>query len=158
MMHLLKTASIITSAILISACATGPKYHMIKESIPELEANKGRIYFYRANSFVGAGLQPTIKLNGKGVGKSKPGGFFFVDREPGDMEVSTSTEVEKKLTFKLEAKQTRYVKTSISLGILVGRVYPELVDNEVGEKEIAESSYAGQALGEIAASAIASQP
>lgn len=62
------------------------------------------------------------------------------------MQVSTSTEVEKKLTFTLAAGEVRYVKTTIGMGLLVGRVYPELVDKPVGEKEIQEMSYIGQPL------------
>lgn len=62
------------------------------------------------------------------------------------MEVSTATEVEKKLTFMLEAGQTRYVRTVIGLGVIAGRAYPELVDNATAEKEMADSSYFGTAL------------
>jgi hypothetical protein len=158
MIRFLKACNIVAVTLFISACATGPKYHTMKESIPALAPGKGRIYFYRSNSFVGAGVQPSIKLNNQVVGKSKPGGFFFVDRSPGDIEISTATEVEKKLTFKLEDKQTRYVKTYISIGLLLGRVYPELVDNETGEKEIAESSYIGEAPNAINTSHHAPQP
>jgi len=95
---------------------------------------------------LGAAIQPSIMLNGTVVGDSKPGGFFFVDQAPGAKEVSISTEVEKKLTFTLERGQTRYVRTVIGFGLLVGRVYPELVDNATGEKELEETSYIGQPL------------
>jgi hypothetical protein len=60
--------------------------------------------------------------------------------------VATSTEVEKKLTFTLGAGETRYVKTTISFGIVAGRVQPELVDKAVGEKEILDTSYIGKPL------------
>lgn len=59
---------------------------------------------------------------------------------------ATATEVEKKLTFTLEAQQVRYVRTTVGFGIMVGRVYPELVDNETGVKEIEDASYIGQPL------------
>ena len=95
---------------------------------------------------MGAAIQPSILLNGAVVGDSQPGGFFFVDQAPGAKEVSTSTEVEKKLTFTLELGQTRYVRTVIGFGIVAGRVYPELVDNATGEKEVAEASYIGKPL------------
>jgi hypothetical protein len=80
------------------------------------------------------------------VGDSKPGGFFFVDLPPGNVEVSTTTEVEKKATFTLERGQTRYVRTSPSFGILVGRIVPELVDTATGESELREMSYIGKPL------------
>jgi hypothetical protein len=73
-------------------------------------------------------------------------GFFFVDQTGGNKEVSTSTEVEKKLSFTLEPGQTRYVRTVIGLGLFVGRVYPELVDEATGQKELEEASYTGPPL------------
>lgn len=92
-MRLLTTCFAITFAILLSACSTtGPKYHTIKDSTPQLESEKGRIYFYRNSGFVGGGLRPNIRLNDEIVGESKPGGFFFVDRKPGDMKVATATD------------------------------------------------------------------
>jgi len=133
--------------LMLSACAaTGPKMAEVKSSIPALKASEGRIYFYRADSMFGAAIQPTIKLNGQDVGSSKPGGFFFVDAAPGPKEVSTETEVEKKLTFALSPGETRYVKTRVGFGVIAGRVYPELVDKAVGEGEIAQASYIGKPL------------
>jgi hypothetical protein len=133
-------------SIVMSACAAGPKLAEMKSSIPILKSDEGRIYFYRSNSMVGAAIQPSITLNGKVVGSSRPGGFFFVDQTPGPMEVATSTEVEKKLTFILEPGQTRYVRTVIGLGLLAARVYPELVDNATGEQALEEASYIGPPL------------
>ena len=92
---------LVALSILLSACATGPKLAEIKSNIPLLSSDKGRIYFYRSSSMVGSAIQPSILLNGKVVGTSKPGGFFFVDEIPGPIEVATTTEVEKKLTFTL---------------------------------------------------------
>lgn len=53
----------------------------------------------------------------------------------------TSTEVDRSLSFILEAEQTRFVRLNISMGFFVGHVYPELVENAVGQKEIQECSY-----------------
>jgi hypothetical protein len=133
-------------ALLFSACASGPKMSEMASSIPALKPDQGRVYFYRSSSMLGAAMQPTINLNGTAVGESKPGGFFFVDTRPGPMEVATSTEVERKLTFTLAAGQTRYVRTVVGFGVMVGRVYPELVDNPTGEKEIADAGYTGTPL------------
>ena len=130
----------------VAACATGPKHMEVASSIPALKADEGRIYFYRSNSMVGAALQPSIYLNGVVVGDSKPGGFFFVDEKPGAKEVSTATEVEKKLSFTLDRGQTRYVRTVTGFGIVVGRVYPELVDEAEGATQLKEMSYIGKPL------------
>ena len=134
-------------AFLLGACASGPKMSDVASSIPSLRSDEGRIYFYRSNSMLGAAIQPSIYLDGQVVGSSKPGGFFFVDAKPGPKEVATTTEVEKKLTFTLDRGQTRYVRTAISMGVLAGRVQPELVDEATGASELKEMSYIGTPLG-----------
>jgi uncharacterized protein DUF2846 len=136
----------LSAAVLLSACAaSGPKLSEMRASMPQLKPDQGRIYFYRSSSMLGAAMQPAIMLNGRTVGESRPGGFFYIDEPAGPKEVSTSTEVEKKLTFTLDRGQTRYVRTSVGFGVAVGRVYPELVDNATGEKELQEASYIGPA-------------
>jgi hypothetical protein len=113
----------------------------MKSSIPAVSANQGRIYFYRATSAAGAAIQPSITLNGEVVGRSKPSGFFYVDRPPGSYEAACSTEVTRKVTFVLEAGQERYVKTSVSMGLFVGHTIPELVDPVVGAKDMVTLHY-----------------
>jgi hypothetical protein len=51
-----------------------------------------------------------------------------------------------------DAGQTRYVRTVIGIGFFVGRVYPELVDDATGQKELEDASYIGQPLGQVASS------
>jgi hypothetical protein len=109
--------------------------------MPE-DPNSGRIFFYRT-MVMGAALQPDINLNGMKVGDAKAQGFFYVDRPPGNYEVVTSTEVDRKLTFVLEKGQTRFVRFSVSMGFLVGHVYGELVDSAEGMEEIKECKYTG---------------
>ncbi len=146
MKNISRRLAIVGCAALLAACASGPKHAEVQSSIPALKASEGRLYVYRSGSMMGAAIQPNVVINGKVAGESKPGGFFFVDLAPGTVEVLTSTEVEKKLTLTLDAGQTRYVRTTVGFGVLVYRVYPELVDNNAGAKEIAETSYIGKPL------------
>ncbi len=128
---------------ILSGCATtGPQYSSIKPSIPVIEYEKGRIFFYRPSS-LGAAIIPNVLLNNEKVGEAKSWGFFYVDRSPGNFEVLLSTEVDKRLTFTLEQGQTRYVRMAVVLGVLVWRVYPELVDKDVAESEMEELRYTG---------------
>jgi hypothetical protein len=145
-MKLSRRLLILAVPALLAACASGPKMAEVSSSIPGLKPDQARIYVYRSGSMLGAAIQPKVMLNGKAVGESKPGGFFFVDVAPGPIEVTTTSEVEKKLSFTVAAGQTRYVRTTVGLGVLVYRVYPELVDNAEGTKEIADSSYIGVPL------------
>ena len=143
-MKIARTCLWLVLALLVSACATGPRHSEVSKGFPALKAGEGRVYLYRSNSMLGAAIQPTIMVNGKEVGSSQPGGFFYVDLPAGPVEVSTSTEVEKKATFMLAAGETRYVRTAVGLGIFVGRVIPELVDAKTGAEQIREASYIGK--------------
>ena len=130
--------------LLLSACsifAVGPKYSTMQTTLPVLSKDNGRIFFYRSDSLFGAGIQPQVKLNGAVVGESKPGGFFYVDRKSGDYEVVLTSEVDKKLTFRLDKGQTRYVKMTVGMGVLVYRVYPELIDPATAKTDMQELSY-----------------
>jgi hypothetical protein len=127
----------------VLSCATsGPKYSEMMDSIPPLNSEKGRIYFYRV-SVIGAAVQPDVLLNGQVVGQAVPNGFFYVDTHAGNCEIVTQTEVERKLSFNLGMGEPRYVRLNVSLGVLVARVFPELVDQEVGESEMAKLHYIG---------------
>ncbi|MGF6261916.1 hypothetical protein OKW49_002844 [Paraburkholderia youngii] len=130
-------------AVVASGCASGPQYKDVASSIPTLKKAQGRIYFYRSSSMFGAAMQPAINLNGQAVGKSQPGGFFFVDEPAGQYVVSTTTETEKTLSFKLDAGETKYVKTSVGLGLLVGRIIPTLESSDEATKDIEDLHYTG---------------
>ncbi|MCX5883691.1 MAG: hypothetical protein NTU74_18420 [Deltaproteobacteria bacterium] len=66
-----------------------------------------------------------------------------MDKEPGNYEVLTATEVDRKLTLTLDKGQTRYVRLNISMGFFVGHVFPELVNPVDGVKEIQDCVYIG---------------
>ena len=102
-----------------------------------------RVYLYRT-AILGAAVTPEIKVNGEVVGKAIARGFVYVDRPPGNYEIMTSTEVDRKLSLTLEKGQTRYVRLNISMGFFVGHVYPELVEPQIGREEIQGTSYTGE--------------
>ena len=133
---------LIVAAAALAGCATsGPKFtEMTATTGAPAAPGSGRIYFYRT-AVLGAAVQPDVRLNGQVVGSAVPRGFFFVDRPAGNYEVTTSTEVERKLTFTLEPGQARYVRLNISMGFFVGHVYGELVDEAKGKAEIADTRY-----------------
>jgi hypothetical protein len=132
-------------ALLLSACASGPKYTEVISTLPSMTPAQGRVYFYRPSAF-GAAVQPDINLNGQKVGTAKPHGFYFIDRAPGDCVVTAATETEKKLTFTLEPGQERYVRLKIQMGLVVGRIIPELVDKAEAEEELKSLSLIAEPL------------
>ncbi len=135
------------AAALAAGCATGPKYAEVAKSIPAPQAGEGRIYFFRSSSMLGAAIQPDIRLNGVVVGSSKPGGFFYVDRPAGTYLGAASTETEKTLSLVLAAGETKYVRTSPSFGVLVGRINLELEDPQKAQAEIETLSFTGGEAG-----------
>jgi len=138
----LRLPALALGAFLAAGCASGPRVDAVEKDLRPLAADKSRIWFYRTG-YLGAGITPDIRLNGAVVGTAISSGAFFVDRDPGNMEVVTGSEVEKKLTFATEAGDTRYVRMGVGLGVLVYRIIPELVDEAVARQEMAELTFIG---------------
>lgn len=115
----------------------------VQSSIPTLGADQGRIYFYRTKSIFGAAITADIRVNGEVVGRSTRGSFFYVDRPAGSYAVASSTETEKTVSLSLAAGETKYVRTYVGLGVLVGRIIPELVSEDEAQKEMADLAYVG---------------
>lgn len=135
-------------AFMFAGCAaSGPLYKDVAASIPPIPSDKGRIFFYRPDSIVGGAVTSDIKLNGRVVGRSERGGFFYVDEAPGNFTVLTSTEVEKSLTFTLGRGERKFVRTIVSMGALVGRIQAELVNASEAKAEINELAYIGTVPG-----------
>jgi hypothetical protein len=130
--------------LLMGCAATGPK--LSEADLPQLKPDHGRIFFYRSNTVFGAVVQADIVMNGRVVGRSERGGFFYIDDVPGNKEVSVTSEVERRLTFTLEPGQRRYVRTQVVMGTVAARIHPELVDDAIGQREMYGTSYIGTAV------------
>jgi hypothetical protein len=129
--------------VALAGCATGPKFQEVQSRMAPLKADEGRVVFFRSNSLVGAAIQPEIKLNGDIVGASKPGGFFWADRPAGNYSVTSATEVERSLSLSLAPGETKYVRSSITFGLVVRRVQLELETPEKARAELPELTYTG---------------
>lgn len=127
----------------LSGCASGPKRTEMAASIPTIKTGDGRIYFFRSSSMLGAAVQPEIRVNDEIVGSSKPGGFFYVDRPAGQYKATAATETEKSLSLSLDAGETKYVRSSVTFGMLIGHVILELEQPDVAEKALDSLSYTG---------------
>lgn len=134
--------AVVVSVLLVACATSGPKFSEMTAAMSTAKPDMGRIYFYRT-TVLGFAVQPSVRLNGEVVGKAVPNGFFYVDCPPGNYQVATETEVERRLTFTLEAGQVRYVRLNISMGFWVGHVYGELLDEAKGQAEIADLRYTG---------------
>lgn len=138
----MRIAKIVLCALMlvVAGCApSGPQYKEAAAAFPTLAADKGRVVFYRSD-YAGAVFTPEIQLNGRVVGKAERGGFFYADERPGKYTVSTSKEGDKKLSFNLAAKETKYIRSNVSL---IGRTTLELVTSADAKKELADLNYTG---------------
>lgn len=138
-------------AFLASGCATGVPYATMASSIPVLKAGEGRMYFLRSNSMLGAAVQPEIRLNESVVGRSQPGGFFYVDRPSGKYLAAASTEVEKTLSLALDPGEVKYIRSSPAFGLLIGRIILDLETPEKARQELTGLTYTGTAANSAAA-------
>ncbi len=131
------------TVLLLSGCASGVSYGEMSNAIPPVQGNACRVFFYREASMIGAALQPEIRLDGQVVGRSQPGGFFYVDTQPGRHVATSQTEVEARLEFDLEAGQTIYITSSIGFGLLVGRVQLNMKPEPSALAELPSLRYTG---------------
>ena len=127
---------VLIAALALAGCATqGVSYKEQEAKLPQLSASAGRIFIYRSSS-LGFAVQPNVFLNGVVVGTAVPNAVYFFDRPKGSYEIATSTEVEKKVTFVLDSGEIKYVRLTPTIGLLVGRIVPELVAKEEATKEL----------------------
>jgi hypothetical protein len=134
---------VIAVAVFLTGCAaTGPRYDEVEASFPSLRSGYGRLVVYRSGG-LGVAVQPDIKLNGEVVGKSRPEGFFFVDRMAGKYTVSARTEVETTADVELEDGRTIYLQTGITMGLFVGHPTFGLQSESTAIQHLPRLAYTG---------------
>lgn len=130
--------------LILSGCAaTGPKHAEMEQQLATVPPAKGRIFFYRESSMLGAAIQPKIYLNGSPVGESKPGGFFYADVAGGTVEITAQTEASSAISFELREGEVWYVRSAITMGLMVGRIQFTLVHGREARPAMAGLSYTG---------------
>ncbi len=137
-------AAVLAALPMPAAWAKGPdmSYAALHASEPALAPDQGRIYLYREGGLMGAAIQPTIMIDGQSAGgRAKPGDYFYIDRPAGTYKISTETEVEKAVSVTLAAGQSLYVRFDVSMGFLMGRVRPSIIDPQQALAEISDCDY-----------------
>src|SRR5689334_3688221 len=137
---------LVLAGFLLASCASPRGLDEPPLQIPAMKPGYGRVYFTRPGELTGSAIQPEIRMNNEVVGRSVPGGFSYVDRPPGTYAVTTATEVENAVTFNLAAGETKYVRTTVSTGLLVGHITPRLDVPEQGQSDIGRLRYVGSKL------------
>lgn len=140
---------VLAAGVLTLAGCAGTRYEDASAKIPPIPQGQGRIYFYQLHPDLISTRQQKLRVNGVVVGRNKPGGFFFVDRPPGNYVVTNLYWTGDGVSFKLEAGQTRYVRSeapSPSVKTTTLRAALTLVDPpDIAEAEMRRLRYWGAA-------------
>jgi len=129
---------------LLQGCAaTGPKGTEMASTLNATAPGYGRIVFFRSAGFAGGAVQPDIKLDGQVVGQSKPGGFFYAEAGPGKRVIEAATETASRLEITVMPGQTYYVRSAISMGLMVGRIALTQEGQVTAQTELPGLSYTG---------------
>jgi hypothetical protein len=80
-------------------------------------------------------VQPEIRLDGRVIGSSVPGGVFYCDVKPGKHIAAVTTEGTRTVNFDVAAGESTYVKMDWAMGFMTGRINFEVIDPTNGAEE-----------------------
>lgn len=132
--------------VIISGCLPGQKPAEWEGTIPALKPGQSRIYFFREAGKLGRRIIPVVMLNGRRIGQSVAGSFFFVDRKPGNYEATLSTKPDEKLTLELRGNEEQYIRMVLKEGRLLFRIKLEQESAEKALREMNKLRYRKQRL------------
>lgn len=84
-------------------------------------AGKGQIVFFRDKKFVGALISYMVREGTTELGKLSNGSYFVLATDPGTHIYAVHTETKDNLTLEVEAGETYYVSSGITMGFMAGR-------------------------------------
>jgi len=141
MMRLLASSAILLLLFsTVTGCIFCSGFGSASKDFPALGAGQGRIFFYRDHRFPNSVV---IYLNGKQVGYSLSGVFFYVDRPAGkDYTVSCSDDEggENYIQFWLTSGETKYIRTEPDRSHLWA-ISPSIEDQVTAMKTLSTCKY-----------------
>ena len=132
--------------LLVGCVASGLKLSAVQPSFPRLADNHGRIYFYRTANAFGIAMQASIQIDGTMVGRSRPGGVFYVDVPEGKHTIRIPTQSfgsDNEMTVRIEDSEVIYVRTWIGGSAYGGRTNMEVVSPEDARRVARDLAYTG---------------
>lgn len=85
-------------------------------------ADKAQIVFFRKSGFLGAAISAHVKDGETPIGHIANGRFFSALVDPGKHTFTIKTEATDTLEMELEAGETYFVETTVSMGVIVYRL------------------------------------
>jgi hypothetical protein len=130
----------IVLGLLLTGCATVPLATIDADSQAKTFAtkpDKSTIYVYRNERFGGV-AHMGISLDGRMAGQSAPRTYFVWVVDPGLHEITSHSENIETLKISTEAGTAYYVWQEAKVGVWGARSRLHLVDQETGQRAIAE--------------------
>ncbi len=84
-------------------------------------AGKGQIVFFRDKKFVGSLISYIVREGTTELGKLSNGVYFVLAVDPGTHVYTVHSEAKDNLTLEVEAGETYYVSSGITMGFMAGR-------------------------------------
>ncbi len=99
-------------------------------------ADKAGLYIYR-DSFAGAALKKTVKVDGQVIGETANRVYFYRLLTPGTHTLATESEFsDNNLLLTAEGGKNYYVRQSIKMGVFVGGAKLTQVSETVGQEHL----------------------
>ncbi|TWH64587.1 uncharacterized protein DUF2846 [Azomonas agilis] len=136
--------------ILLSGCASVPSTDTTKANeVKKFKAPQNEysgVYIYRKDAMLGSALKKDIYIDGKCVGESAPGVFFYSEVD-GDREHTIGTESEfspNNLKIFTEKGKLYFIEQYIKFGFFVGGADLKSVEVQEGKTEVIKTDLAIQ--------------
>lgn len=135
--------SAIALAALMTGCASVPMANKTDDAkfkaFPLPDVGNAGIYVYR-DSIVGSALKKDLWIDGKCLGESASGVFFYQQVKGGeDHKISTESEFSANdLIVKTDANKNYFIKQYIKAGVFVGGANLEQVSEADGKADVAK--------------------
>jgi Protein of unknown function (DUF2846) len=138
-----------------TAAPTEPQAPTAQETTPTAEAlpsgiapppeGMGQIVFFRESKFVGAAIGYKVREGETELGKLRNGTYFVHVTTPGAHTYTVHSEAKDNLNLEVEAGETYFVSSGLSMGVLAGR--PNLSpSNQAGYMAVAAKLKPAKAL------------
>ncbi len=146
MKKVISSVLIISSMLLLFGCAS------VKMASKEEEAeskkftlpssDKAGLYIFR-NSFLGQLVSREIYIDSIFVGEPVNGVYYYLEVSPGTHIISTESEFgENSVTLNAEGGKNYFAEQSIKMGVFSGGADIEIVDENVGMKQVLDCELA----------------
>lgn len=139
------TFPVAAASLLLGGCASHLSYSEMQAIMPPQAADKGRIYVYREDAWLGNLVTPDVLLGSQTVGISNPGAYFFVDRTPGTYQVYCGNGERNSVSVSLAPGQQVYVRTSVATSVVKAQMITEVMPTQAAIPAIANLKYVASA-------------